>query len=107
MTCDRIVWITLTEKIFLSYDISMKAHDSFKTILGNRNNIPYTTLSCNSYQGTLLQRHMVWSHYSVAEMLHRYYFSHANCVKVSKTDRRLLARLMKASLCYCQVFSLN
>lgn len=72
MNWNRIVWITLTGKIFLSYNISMRVHDSFMTILCDGNNIPYTILSCNSYQRSLLQRHMAQSHHSVAKMLHLY-----------------------------------
>lgn len=105
MSWNRIVWVTLTGKIFLSYDISMRVHDSFMTIFCGGNNIAYSILSCNSYQGTLLQRHMVavsslscWNAASLFTALH---------MQIVSEWQKICAWLMKASLCYHQIFSLN
>lgn len=94
MSWNRIVWVTLTGKMFLSYDISIRVHDSFMTIFSGGNNIAYTILSCNSYQGTLLQRHMVavsslscWNAASLFTALHMQI--------VSKSDRRFVLDLWR------------
>lgn len=97
------IWVPVIEKILY---IFMTFHYSITTNLHDGSNISYYVLSWNSHLRTLLKRHVMQSHHSVAKMV-PYSLLPYTCTLCKSFQEWKKSCGLKAVLCHNQIFSQN